>query len=202
MPPACLQATVVEVFCFLFCFSQLKFPLFKMSYLVIGSSWQKSGQHSPSLWEHKGLATWSKSNFVQLRVCEHSQCPNNVTHGYLSKRNQSPFKTCMQMRSVSILLAKAVSKTNIHWWRDKSKVATKNKTKTNPKSLMAREQDSEIKDKRGEEAPYLYYLSPRTHMQYSERSWTKVGKRRSLPRQRRDKITGDEQGNTGETLVF
>lgn len=110
MSPACLQASLVEadvLFCFVF--SQLKFPLFRRSYL---KKWPA----------HKGRATWSKSNSIQLCVCEHSPYPNNVTRGYLSKRNQSPFKTCMQMRSVSILLAKTVSKTNMPLrWQPKTK---------------------------------------------------------------------------------
>lgn len=78
---------------FVFCFVFLNWNFhFSKCPTLIGSSWQKSGQHSPSLWEHKGLATWSKSNFVQLRVCEHSQCPNNVTHGYLSNRTKARSK--------------------------------------------------------------------------------------------------------------
>lgn len=131
MPPACLQVSLIEADVLLFFSTEIS--SFQKVLPSIGQVDKKvASTVLHSWWEHKGLATWSKSNFVQLRVCEHSQCPNNVTHGYLSKRNQSLFKTCMQMRSVSILLAKAVSKTNIHWWRDKSKVATKNKTKTNP----------------------------------------------------------------------
>lgn len=131
MPPACLQATVVEADVLFFFSTEISsFQKVLPSLGQVDKKVARTVLHSR--WEHKGLATWSKSNFIQLRVCEHSQCPNNITRGYLSKRNQSPFKTCRQMRSVSILLAQKVRKTNIHWWRDKSKVATKNKTKTNP----------------------------------------------------------------------
>lgn len=162
MSPACLQASLVEADV-LFCFFSTEISFFqkvlpkKVASTVL-NSW----------WEHKGRATWSKSNSIQLCVCEHSPCPNNVTRGYLSKRNQSPFKTCMQMRSVSILLAKTVSKTNIH------EGGNQKQNKNKLKSLTAREQGSEIKDKRQEEAPYSYCLSSRT--QYGERSWTEVGK--------------------------
>lgn len=131
MAPACLQATVVEADV-LFWFSQLKFPLFRRSYLAWVKLTKKWPAQSFTPGENiRAWPLWARAisySYVSVNI----QCPNNVTHGYLSKRNQSPFRTCKQMRSVSILLAQKVSKTNIHWWRDKSKVATQNKTKTNP----------------------------------------------------------------------
>lgn len=120
--------------------------------------WEPMHSHVPGK-NIRGLATLGKSwAVVPLHPCLHSQHHKNFTHSYLRRRNQSMTKNCMQLGLVSILLAKTVTRANIHWWPAKREIVTKTKTKCKARSTQQKGKEDSRRNFQAQ-CPFFFFLT-------------------------------------------